>query len=77
MIMAVAVAWKTPSDNHQPSTFNPPKMKTKVTLFIAAAAVVTLSFTYATTSRVDKKPVAVAKASDRSAPAGGFAIDEK
>ena len=52
-------------------------MKTKLMLFIAAAAVVTLSFTYAATSRVDKKPAVVAKASDRSAPAGGFAIDEK
>jgi len=52
-------------------------MKTKITLLIATAAVVTLSFTFATTSRVDKKQVTASKVEDQSAPAGGFALDEK
>ena len=52
-------------------------MKTKITLLLAAAAVVTLSFTFATTSRVDNKQVTTAKIEDQSAPAGGFALEEK
>jgi hypothetical protein len=56
---------------------NSTSMKTKITLLIATAAVVTLSFTFATTSRVDKKQVTTSKIEDQSAPAGGFALDEK
>jgi hypothetical protein len=52
-------------------------MKTKIILLIATVAVITLSFTYATTARVDKKQVSVAKVEDPSAPAGGFALEEK
>lgn len=76
MIM-VAVVHLSLSANYKDTQLQHSLMKTKLMLFIAAAAVVTLSFTYAATSRVDKKPAVVAKASDRSAPAGGFAIDEK
>lgn len=51
-------------------------MKTKILLFVAGAALVTLSFTFATTSRVDeKKPVQ--RVENLSAPAGGFALEEK
>ena len=52
-------------------------MKTKITLLLAAAAVVTLSFTFAATTRVDNKQVTTAKIEDQSAPAGGFALEEK
>ncbi|MGC3945599.1 MAG: hypothetical protein QM762_13950 [Chryseolinea sp.] len=52
-------------------------MKTKITLLIATAAIATLSFTFATTARVDKKQTAVTKIEDQSAPAGGFALEEK
>lgn len=53
-------------------------MRTKITLLVAAAAVATLSFTFATTERVDnKKQTTVAKIEDRSAPAGGFVLEEK
>ena len=52
-------------------------MKSKITLLIAGAAVVTLSFTFATTARVDKKQAEVAKIEDQSAPAGGLALEEK
>lgn len=51
-------------------------MKTKILLFVAGAAVVTLSFTFATTSRVDEKK-APTPVEDYSAPAGGLAMEEK
>lgn len=51
-------------------------MKTKILLFIAGAAVVTLSFTFATTSRVDEKKAAQ-PVENLAAPAGGFALEEK
>jgi len=53
-------------------------MKSKIILLIAGAAVVTLSFTFASTSATEKKEV-VATTQDLSsnAPAGGFALEEK
>ena len=51
-------------------------MKTKIFLLIAGAAVVTLSFTFASTSRADKKNVATTSASSNE-PAGGFALEDK
>lgn len=52
-------------------------MKSKIILLIAGAAVVTLSFTFAT-SKVDKKVVNTTTQSQSSdAPAGGFALEDK
>ncbi|MEJ7646692.1 MAG: hypothetical protein WKF87_19000 [Chryseolinea sp.] len=52
-------------------------MKTKIMLLLAGAAVVTLSFTYAsTTNRAEQKQV-ITSVSNQSAPAGGFAMEEK
>ncbi|HTE28914.1 MAG TPA: hypothetical protein VK666_00965 [Chryseolinea sp.] len=51
-------------------------MKTKIMLLIAGAAIATLSFTYVSTARVDKKQVSTSVV-DQSAPAGGIGIDEK
>ena len=51
-------------------------MKTKIILLIAGAAVVTLSFTFASTSRVEKKEVATSNASANE-PAGGFVLEDK
>jgi len=52
-------------------------MKTKIFLLLAGAAVVTLSFTFASTSRVEKKEVATTTAAVANEPAGGFAIEDK
>jgi hypothetical protein len=49
-------------------------MKTKIFLFIAGAAVVTLSFTFASTSHASKKEI-VAKATE--APIGGLALEDE
>ena len=51
-------------------------MKTKIFLLIAGAAVVTLSFTFASSSRVEKKQVVISStAADE--PAGGFVLEDK
>ncbi len=50
-------------------------MKTKIFLLIASAAVVTLSFTFASTSRAAKKEVVATKSAD--APAGGLALKDE
>ena len=52
-------------------------MKTKIFILLAGAAVVTLSFTFASTSRVEKKDVATTSTAAANEPAGGFAIDDK
>jgi hypothetical protein len=52
-------------------------MKTKITLLIGGAVIATLSLSFATTARVDKKQAVVTKIDDRSAPAGGFVLEEK
>ena len=49
-------------------------MKTKIILLVAGAAVVTLSFTFATSTRVEKKAIA---SQNDNAPAGGFALEDK
>jgi hypothetical protein len=49
-------------------------MKTKIFLLIAGAAVVTLSFTFASTSHAKKEVVTTAAANE---PAGGFALEDK
>ena len=50
-------------------------MKSKIILFIASAAVVTLSFTFASTSRTSKKEVVATKIAD--APAGGLELKDE
>lgn len=53
-------------------------MKSKIILLIAGAAVVTLSFTFATSSKADKKEVNNTTQNQSSdAPAGGFALEDK
>jgi hypothetical protein len=51
-------------------------MKTKIFLLIAGAAVVTLSFTFASTSRTDKKITTTSTAAANE-PAGGFMLEDK
>jgi hypothetical protein len=52
-------------------------MKTKIFLLVVGAAVVTLSFTFASTSRVEKKEVVTTSTAAANAPAGGFALEDK
>jgi hypothetical protein len=53
-------------------------MKTRIFLLIAGAAVVTLSFTFATTSNIAKKETTtVNQKQNFDAPAGGLALEEK
>ena len=52
-------------------------MKTKIFLLLAGAAVVTLSFTFASTSRVEKKAVVATSTAAANEPAGGFALEDK
>ena len=53
-------------------------MKTKIILLIAGAAVVTLSFTFATSTHVGEKEVATQTQEQYSdAPAGGYALEDK
>ena len=57
--------------------YNLINMKTKIFLLLAGAAVVTLSFTFASTSRVEKKEVVTTSTAAANAPAGGFALEDK
>ncbi|HEX6891918.1 MAG TPA: hypothetical protein VF141_14525 [Chryseolinea sp.] len=50
-------------------------MKSKIILLIAGAAVVTLSFTFASTSHTSKKEVAATRVADE--PAGGLVIEDE
>ena len=52
-------------------------MKTKIFLFVIGAAVLTLSFTFASTSRTEKREVVVKSTADASEPAGGFMLEDK
>ena len=52
-------------------------MKTKIILLIAGAAVVTLSFTFATSSQVEKKAIVKTQMQSSNEPAGGFALEDK
>jgi hypothetical protein len=53
-------------------------MKSKIIFLIAGVAIVTLSFTFASSSHVDKKEVATTTQEQPSdAPAGGFALEDK
>jgi Tfp pilus assembly protein PilO len=53
-------------------------MKSKIILLIAGAAVVTLSFTFATSSQVEKREVKTSTHEQPSdAPAGGFVLEDK
>lgn len=52
-------------------------MKSKIILLIAGVAVVTLSFTFATSSNVQKKEVVTTQNQSSDAPAGGFALEDK
>ncbi len=51
-------------------------MKTKIMLLIAGAAIVTLSFTFASTTQVEKKQSS-ASVEDQSAQTGGYILEEK
>jgi hypothetical protein len=52
-------------------------MKTKIFFLIAGAAVVTLSFTFASSSHVEKKQVATTSTVAADEPAGGFLLEDK
>lgn len=53
-------------------------MKTRIFLLIAGAAVVTLSFTFATSTHVEKKEVATqTQAQNTGELAGGYALEDK
>jgi len=52
-------------------------MKTKIFLLIAGVAVVTLSFTFASTSRVEQKQVVTTSTAAANEPAGGFTLEDK
>jgi len=52
-------------------------MKTKIILLIAGAAVVTLSFTFATNSHATKKDVVKTSQASADEPAGGLALDDE
>ena len=52
-------------------------MKSKIFLLIAGVAVVTLSFTFASSSNAQKKEVKVTTHESFDAPAGGLALEEK
>jgi hypothetical protein len=53
-------------------------MKSKIIFFLAISAVVTLSFTFSSVSKADKKSKEVATEKQASnAPAGGFASEDK
>jgi hypothetical protein len=53
-------------------------MKSKIVLLIAGAGLVTLSFTFASNSQVEKKEVLTSTQDlSTNAPAGGFALEEK
>jgi hypothetical protein len=51
-------------------------MKTKITLFIGAVALVTLSFTFANVKTPHNSPVQATTKSAISAPVGGIVSDE-
>ena len=50
-------------------------MKSKIILLVASAAVVTLSFTFASTSHTSKKEVVATKTAD--APVGGLELKDE
>ena len=52
-------------------------MKSKIILLIAGVAVVTLSFTFASSSNDGQKKEIATEQRSSSAPAGGFALEEK
>ena len=52
-------------------------MKSKIILLIAGVAVVTLSFTFASTSNNQKAEVKTTTQENFDAPAGGLALEEK
>lgn len=52
-------------------------MKSKIIILIAGAAVVTLSFTFATSNHVEKKATTEIQKQYSDAPAGGLALEEK
>lgn len=51
-------------------------MKTKLLIIVAVCAVVTLSFTFTATHKVEEKAT-VGRVSNDSEPAGGFASEDK
>lgn len=52
-------------------------MKTKIILLIAGAAVVTLSFTFASSNHVETKATTTTQMQSSNEPAGGFALEDK
>jgi len=67
----------TPSKiQHTQKLKNINAMKTRIFLLIAGAAVVTLSFTFATSTHVEKKEVAT-QAQNTGELAGGYALEDK
>ena len=52
-------------------------MKTKALVLIALAAVVTLSFTFASVSKSDKKGRIETKVATHQEPIGGFVMEDK
>lgn len=52
-------------------------MKTKLIILLAATAIVTLSFTFASSSKTDKKSPETGTKVTTSEPAGGFVSEGK
>jgi hypothetical protein len=54
-------------------------MKTKIIILVAVSAVVTLSFTFASTNRTtaSQKPSNISNKAAEEAPMGGFVIEDK
>ena len=53
-------------------------MKTKVVIFLAVSAIITLSFTFSSVSKADKKAkAATAEKQATNEPAGGFVSEDK
>lgn len=50
-------------------------MKAKIVLLVAGAALVTLSFTFVSTSRDSKKEIVASKTAD--GPVGGLALEDE
>jgi hypothetical protein len=76
MKMAVELAATKNAQRAHKLNLKPKYMKTKAILLIAATALVTLSFTFATLKKspVEKKAI---ESSSNNAPVGGFASDDE
>jgi len=52
-------------------------MKTKVILLLAFAAIITISFTFSSATKPEKKAESVSTHQDNAEPVGGFVSEDK